>query len=103
MRTLYAERQASLLRAVNCYLDWVAHGRGEERRYALMGWLPPGVNAVQAFLARTGFENICAAAHLFVPRTIPAEGLLLGYAGVQEKSMTKSVQGLAQALESLHS
>ncbi len=101
MRTLYAERQASLMRAAKRYLGGLLTVEPKSGGMHLMGWLPQGQGAVKAFV-RAGELKIFAPPLTFsCIEPYPREGLLLGYAGVPERMMTKSVQVLAQALESV--
>lgn len=103
MRTLYAERQASLIRASQKYLEGLLSVEPKSGGMHLMGRLPQGQNAIQASLRAKDLKIFAPPLTYSCIEPYPREGLLLGYAGVPERIMTKSVQQLAQALESLHS
>ena len=99
MRTLYRERQETLLRAAKRELD----GRLEILPCAtglhVAAWLPPGQDdrAASQAAARVGVEAPALSSYYL---TRPSQGgLLLGYAGWEPRQIRDAVRRLAGALD----
>jgi GntR family transcriptional regulator/MocR family aminotransferase len=98
MRTLYAARQARLVRAAQRHLGGLLDIAPSEAGMHLVGWLPKGVDDVEA-ARRAGAEGVIArplSVHCLERPTRP--GLLLGYAGTPEREIDRGVEQLARAL-----
>jgi GntR family transcriptional regulator/MocR family aminotransferase len=99
MRTLYAARQARLLRGARRHLDGLLDLAAAEAGMHLVGRLPAGIDDVAA-AARAGEEGVVVR-----PLSIHYVGrpersaLLLGYAGTPEREIDQGVERLARALE----
>ena len=98
MRTLYAERQAALLKAARRELDGRLSVAQAEIGLHLLGWLPEGVDDREASrrAAACGVE----APPLSAYRLERGErgGLLLGYASSSPRLIRDGVRRLATAL-----
>jgi GntR family transcriptional regulator/MocR family aminotransferase len=101
MRALYAERQAILVEAAAHELSGLLDVRGAEAGMHLVGWLPEGMNDVEA--SRRAAVNAVVAPPLSMYSLQPQRrgGLLLGYTAVGEKEIREGVQRLAKALHPL--
>jgi GntR family transcriptional regulator / MocR family aminotransferase len=98
MRALYAERQAILVEAATHGLAGVLDVSTAEAGMHLVGWLPPGVDDVEA--SRQAAAHGVEAPPLSLYSLEPPRhgGLLLGYTAVGEKEIRDGVQRLAKAL-----
>jgi GntR family transcriptional regulator/MocR family aminotransferase len=98
MRTLYAARRAVLLEAAARELAGRLELRPAETGMHLLGLLPPGVDdrAVSARALELGVE--APALSRYALRRPRRGGLVLGYAGYDERTLRRGVAGLARAL-----
>jgi GntR family transcriptional regulator / MocR family aminotransferase len=101
MRTLYAERQAVLLKAAKTDLEGLLDLQSDEAGMDLIGWLPWGIDDQVAFRK--------AAAHGVEVTPLSAYGikrqrrgaLRLGYTGYTPSDLRRGVRDLATALRGL--
>jgi GntR family transcriptional regulator/MocR family aminotransferase len=98
MRTLYRERQETLLRAAGRELDGLLDVRPCETGLHLMGWLSEACDdrAASQAAARAGVEAP-PLSHYCIERREPG-GLLLGYAGSDARQIRDGVRRLGAAL-----
>jgi GntR family transcriptional regulator/MocR family aminotransferase len=98
MRALYAERQAALVEAAARELAGKLEVHPADGGMHLVGWLPPGVDDVQAaeraLAAGVSTRPLSSCAVARPPRG----GLLLGYAALTVPQIREGVKKLAQAL-----
>lgn len=101
MRTLYAERQAILVKAAARELGGLLEVRPAEAGMYLIGWLPPGVDDQAA--SRVAAEHGIAVDPLspLSLKPVPRGGLLLGYAALNARQIREGVRKLAEALRRL--
>jgi GntR family transcriptional regulator/MocR family aminotransferase len=98
MRTLYAERQATLVRAAARELGGLLDVRAAQAGMHLVGWLPKGADDVLA--SRRAEEAGVTARPLssFASGPTRQGGLLLGYAALSPAEIRAGVKRLARAL-----
>src|SRR5262249_41803018 len=98
MRTLYAERQEALLKAVRRELTGCLDVTAAEMGLHLVGWLPEK-NEYQAVSPHAATAHV-EAPPLSAYRAAPAgrPGLLLGYAASSPRQIRDGVRKLATAL-----
>ncbi len=98
MRTLYAERQAMLVREAARELGGRLEVGPSESGLHLVGWLPPGVDdrAASARAEAFGVEAPALSAYRVGPG--PRGGLMLGYAACDARQVRDGVRRLAAAL-----
>jgi GntR family transcriptional regulator/MocR family aminotransferase len=101
MRTLYRERQEALLDAARDELDGILDVRPATSGMHLVGWLPEGVDDVEASraAAREGVDTAALSRYALEP--LRRAGLLLGYAAFHEDQLRDGVCRLAAALRGL--
>ena len=101
MRTLYAERQATLVQAARRHLTGALEVAAGESGMHLVGRLPAGADDRRAAQAarRHGVEAPPLSA--FGSERPPYPGLVLGYAQLDERQIEVGVRHLAAALSSL--
>jgi GntR family transcriptional regulator/MocR family aminotransferase len=99
MRTTYAARRAALFDAAGRELAGRLELRPAETGMHLLGLLPPGVDdrAVSARALEIGVE--APALSRYALRRPRRGGLVLGYAGYDEKALSRGVGLLAQVLD----
>ncbi|MCX6047910.1 MAG: PLP-dependent aminotransferase family protein [Chloroflexi bacterium] len=95
MRTLYAERRGALLSAM---ADLPLEIYASETGMHCVGWLPPGLDdqTVTRQAARHDVEVTPLSKFSITPMT--RQGLLLGYAGIDESQIAAGARRLADAL-----
>lgn len=98
MRTLYAQRAATLTEAIRRELGGLLTVTSPDAGLHLAGWLPPGTDDTAAAIraSRHGVEVQPVSAHALEPYGRP--GLLLGYAATTEAEIVAGVRRLAAAL-----
>jgi GntR family transcriptional regulator/MocR family aminotransferase len=101
MRTLYAERQAVLVETSRRELDGLLEVEPHEAGIHLVGWLPEGIDDRRASeeADKQGVE--AQALSGFSIKHKRRGGLLLGYAGYDERQIRVGVRRLATALHSV--
>ena len=101
MRKLYAERQACLVEAAQRHLAERMEIHPTQGGMHLIGWLPRGID--DRVTAQHAREHHVVALPLADLCLEPYErgGLLLGYAGVNEREIHAGVKRLAAALDTL--
>jgi len=99
MRTLYAERQQTLLKAGKAELSGLVELQPSDTGMHLIGWLPNGVDDQTAFraAAAAGVEVTPLSAYSIKP---PERGALrLGYTGYKPREIWRATRCLATALQ----
>ena len=98
MRTFYAERQETLLRALRRELDGLLDVAAFESGMHVLAWLPEGVDdrIASAHAAAAGIVARPLSACAATP--IRRGGLLLGYAALRPSQIRDGVRRLAAAL-----
>ncbi len=101
MHTVYAERRAVLIAAVASELGEMLEVHAPEAGMHLVGRLPPHVDdaKVTQQAAKYGVEVIPVS--VFRREPMPREGLVLGYAAVNEQEIREGVHRLALAIRSM--
>ena len=101
MRTLYAERQRALVEAARRELDGLLDVEPHDAGIHLVGWLRGGIDdrSAQEEAARQNLE--APALSSFSLKYRPRAGLMLGYAGYNEREIRVGVRRLATALHNL--
>jgi GntR family transcriptional regulator/MocR family aminotransferase len=98
MRTLYAERQAVLVEAARRELDGLLEVNPHEAGIHLVGWLADGADDREASKAASEAGVDAQALSSFSIKHRSRGGLLLGYAGYDERQIRVGVRKLATAL-----
>jgi len=98
MRTLYANRQAVFVDAMDRIPKDVIDVVPGDAGLHVIGWLPPGVDdqAVSDHLAR--HDVVAPPLSFYSTRGLDRGGLLLGYAGFPEDELRQGVREVAHAL-----
>jgi len=99
MRELYAERLAVFLESSQAALGGLLEIPNVEAGLQTVGWLRPGIQAgrVAEEAARRDVEVIPVSR--YASRRFRRQGLLLGFAAVDERELRRGVERLAQSLE----
>ncbi len=103
MRTLYAERQETLLTALRTELSGVLDVQPDEAGMHLVGDIRPDIGVLDADVAAMALERgmtIYPLSRFFVGRPT-RNGLVLGYAGVEERDIVAGVRKLAGIFDDL--
>src|SRR5690606_25755342 len=90
VRTLYAERQATLLAAAETELSGLLDVAPAATGLHVVGWLPEGIDAVaaEAAAAAEGVRVYALSRYTLAAAHRPArEGLVLGYAGFDDAAI----------------
>jgi len=103
MRALYRSRQEILIKALQRDLGGVIEVQPDEAGLHLVGWLPEGVDAeaVSQRAATYGVDAQPLSAFCLQPKG--RGGLVLGYAGYDERQIRRGVRQLALALRNVTS
>jgi hypothetical protein len=98
MRSLYAERQNILLKALSRELGELVEARPSDAGLHLVAWLPKYVN--DRALARSAAERgvLVQPLSLFCLEARRPAGILLGFGGMKERQLRLAAQRLASAL-----
>ena len=101
MRTLYAERQQTLLKASKAELDGLLEINPSSTGMHVIGWLPEGVDDQTAF--RAAFANGVEVTPLsaYAIKRQKRGALRLGYTGYKPREIWRATRQLATALKSL--
>jgi GntR family transcriptional regulator/MocR family aminotransferase len=99
MRALYAGRQDALVRAVQRELGGVLDIQSAEAGLHVVGWLPPGMD--DARVAQAALKRGIEAPPLsrYAMTALPRGGLMLGFAGLNERQIRDGVRQLRGAFE----
>jgi GntR family transcriptional regulator / MocR family aminotransferase len=101
MRDLYASRLDCIIRSVRTRLSGLLDMSPLRGGLQIVGWLPSGVNDVQASqLAGEYGVDSCALSRLSIERTLPG-GLVLGVASAGDRAIRRGVERLGEALRQL--
>jgi GntR family transcriptional regulator/MocR family aminotransferase len=102
MRELYAERLAVLLQTAEEKLGGLLEIPPVEAGLQTVGWLARGIqaNRAAAEAAKRGVEVIPLSR--YTSRRFEREGLILGFAAIDGKELTRGIEQLARTLEGLH-
>jgi len=102
MRELYAERLAVLLQTAEEKLSGLLEIPPVEAGLQTVGWLARGITAMRAAdeAAKGGVEVIPLSR--YTSRRFEREGLILGFAAIDGKELTRGIEQLARTLEGLH-
>jgi GntR family transcriptional regulator/MocR family aminotransferase len=102
MRTLYAERQGVLMRALRRELNGLLDVPAFESGMHLLAWLPDGVDdrAASAHAAAAGIVARPLSAYTAAP--VRRAGLLLGYTALRPSQIRDGVRSLAAVLGQCH-
>jgi GntR family transcriptional regulator/MocR family aminotransferase len=98
MRALYAERQALLVDAARHELSGLLEVHSAEAGMHLVGWLPAGVDDVEASRRAAAYGVGAPPLSMYSLRPLRRGGLLLGYTAVGDREIRDGVQRLAKAL-----
>jgi GntR family transcriptional regulator/MocR family aminotransferase len=101
MRTLYAERQAALVHAIDKELAGLLEAKPADAGLNLVGWLPDGVSDVAASQAAERAGLSAPSLSSFAIEPMVRGGLLLGYAPFTPKEIRRGVRELAGCLTPL--
>jgi GntR family transcriptional regulator/MocR family aminotransferase len=98
MRTLYAERRAVLVDALqDLPFELTTSGAGMH----LVAWLPDDVDATKLVRAAATRHVFTMPIHYLSINPLPRAGIILGYAGFDERAIRNGVGQLRAALEGL--
>jgi GntR family transcriptional regulator / MocR family aminotransferase len=98
MRALYAERQALLVDAARHELSGLLEVHSAEAGMHLVGWLPAGVDDVEASRRAAAYGVGAPPLSMYSLRPLRRGGLLLGYTAVGDREIRDGMQRLAKAL-----
>lgn len=101
MRGLYAERQAILVDAAQRELAGLLEVQPAEAGMHLVGWLPVGVDDVEASRRAAAHGVEAPPLSLYSLEPLQRSGLLLGYTAVGEREIREGVHRLAKALQAI--
>lgn len=101
MRRLYAGRQAALVRTAREELKGLLEVNPNDSGMHLVGWLPEGLDGAAASRSARehGVEAPPVSAHALKPRE--RDGLLLGYAALDEAAIKEGIRRLAASLRKI--
>jgi GntR family transcriptional regulator/MocR family aminotransferase len=101
MRTLYAERLATLIQAVRTHADDVFQVEQGEGGMSRVAWLPPGADDVEvaAEAARAGIQ--CLPLSEYCIHKPDRGGLVLGFTGIDPAEIENGVQRLAGVVRTM--
>jgi len=101
MRDLYASRLDCLVRSAHAGLSGLLEMSPLRGGLQIVGWLPPGVNDVQAWqVAGEHGVDSCPLSLLAIERNLPG-GLVLGVASAGDRAIRRGVERLGQVLREL--
>jgi GntR family transcriptional regulator/MocR family aminotransferase len=100
MRSLYAERHASLVALAQRHLSGLLEVRPSEAGMHLVGWLPEGVDdrAVAQAASAAGLETTALSLH-YLDAPPPRGGLLLGFSAYDAAQQEAAITRLAAVLQ----
>jgi len=98
MRALYRSRQEILIKALHRDLGGLVEVQPDEAGLHLVGWLPEGINAEAVSHRAANYGVDAQPLSAFCLRRKAPSGLLLGYAGYDERQIRRGVRQLALAL-----
>lgn len=101
MRTLYAERQAMLVEIARREMDGLLEINPHEAGIHLVGWLADGMDDCEASEAAASAGIEAQALSSFSIKHQVRSGLLLGYAGYDERQIRVGVRKLSTALRAV--
>lgn len=103
MRTLYAQRREMLANLIERRLgkDWMMHGEDEAGLHLVMRFPVPLQDTLVAREALARGIHVKALSTYFAPGTPSQQGLVLGYACVQEADMVTKFEALLKALRAV--
>lgn len=101
MRSLYKERQETLIKALKRETGGVIEAQPDEAGLHLIGWLAEGVSDVEVSKRAAHFGIDAQPLSAFSLRRERRGGLILGYAGYDQRQIQKGVERLAHALRDL--
>jgi GntR family transcriptional regulator/MocR family aminotransferase len=101
MRALYAHRQQILVDAVQQELYGVVEMEEHEAGMHLIGWLPQGLDdcLVSQLVAQQGMD--VQALSVYSEQKPERQGLLFGYAGVNEQEIRDGIKHVARVIETM--
>ena len=100
MRTLYAQRREMLAHLIERRLgkDWLVHGEDKAGLHLVMKFPVPLNDTIVTREALARGVHVKALSNYFAPGTTAQQGLVLGYACVQESDMVVKFEALLNAL-----
>lgn len=100
MRTLYADRQQTLLDAIHLHLDDVLEIAPDEAGMHIVALIKPGTGLVDADIAEQAAKRKLTLFPLseFYLGKADRNGLVLGYAGVEERDIVRGVETLTKII-----
>ena len=99
MRALYAARQEALIEEISQHLSGLLDASPAESGMHLVGWLPVGTDDKRASRRAAQQDVEAPPISLYTTHENVREGLMLGYAAVDEAGTREGVRRLARALE----
>jgi GntR family transcriptional regulator / MocR family aminotransferase len=99
MRALYAARQEALIQEISQHLSGLLDASPAESGMHLVGWLPVGTDDKRASRRAAQQDVEAPPISLYATHENVREGLMLGYAAVDEAGTREGVSRLARALE----
>lgn len=99
MRTLYAERQAAMLAVASQELAGLLEVCPAETGMSLVGWLPTGVDDQAVARNAAALGVYVRPLSVESMQSLERQGLLLGFAAVDEPAMRAGVRCLAGAIQ----
>jgi GntR family transcriptional regulator/MocR family aminotransferase len=101
MRQVYAGRSAALVEAARSQMAGLLQLPEFEAGLQTPAWLGPGLDGAEVSRAAAERRLEVASLHRYWRRTPEREGLLLGFAAVDEREIRRGARELAEVLESL--
>ncbi len=98
MRSLYGNRQAALLEAAKNELAGFLQIESADGGMHVVGWLPKGASDVRAYQSAAAHGIFTWPLSYCSLRKLSRGGLMLGYAGLNERQILDGVRRLAAAL-----
>jgi len=101
MRSLYAARQAALVRAIRGEIGGLLEVRPSDSGMHLVGWLPEGVSGAVAAEAAHEHDVDTLPVSAYSQGSMQRDGLILGYAALGEAEVADGVTRLGGALQAV--
>ena len=98
-RKIHAERQACLVRAVRQHLTGVIHVEPDQTGMHLVGWIQNGMTEIEVCRRAGEMGIVLSPLSAYEVNAGKAQGVLMGFSAVGERTLTQAVKNLQVALQ----